>query len=55
MNDPRTRRRTARAIALRAEDARQMMIRRALLAVTGGLLAALGCAAIALRGAGVAS
>ncbi|MCS0496976.1 hypothetical protein [Ancylobacter mangrovi] len=54
MTDPRNRRRAARAIALRAEDARQMMIRRALLAVSGGLIAALGCAAIALKGAGIA-
>lgn len=54
MTDPRSRRRArATAIALRAEDARQALIRRALLAVTGGLLAATALAALALRGAGV--
>ncbi|WP_202911164.1 hypothetical protein [Ancylobacter sp. TS-1] len=54
MNDPRNRRRArATAIALRAEDARQALIRRALLAVTGGMIAAAALAALALKGAGI--
>ncbi|MBS9476456.1 hypothetical protein [Ancylobacter radicis] len=54
MNHPhRSRRARATAIALRAEDARQALIRRALLAVSGGLIAAAAVAALALRGAGI--
>ena len=44
-NDPRSRRR-ARAIALRLEDARQTMIRRAILAVSAGMVAAAGLGAM---------
>ncbi|MGA0562992.1 hypothetical protein ACO2RV_11120 [Ancylobacter sp. VNQ12] len=44
-NDPRSRRR-ARAIALQLEDARQTMIRRAILAVSAGLIAAAGLGAM---------
>lgn len=42
----------ARAIALRAEDARQAFLRRAFLAVTGGIIAAAGLA-VALHGVGM--
>ncbi|WAC26367.1 MULTISPECIES: hypothetical protein [unclassified Ancylobacter] len=53
MTDVRNRRRArATAIALQAEDARQALIRRALLAVTGGLIAAVAVAALAMRGIG---
>lgn len=45
--------RGARAIAIRAEDARAAMIRRAIFAVSGGLLAAAALAAV-LKSAGVA-
>ncbi len=41
----------ARAIAIRAEEARQALIRRAILAVAGGMIAAAGLAA-ALHGVG---
>ncbi|WP_428030100.1 hypothetical protein [Ancylobacter sp.] len=41
----------ARAIALRADEARQALIRRAFLAVAGGLVVAAGLAA-ALHGVG---
>ncbi|GLK71618.1 hypothetical protein KHC23_12580 [Ancylobacter dichloromethanicus] len=41
----------ARAIAIRAEEARQDLIRRAILAVAGGLVVAAGLAAV-LNGAG---
>lgn len=44
-NDPRSRRR-ARAIAMRLEDARQAMIRRAILAVSAGMVAAAGLGAM---------
>ncbi|MCK0208582.1 hypothetical protein MWN33_11120 [Starkeya koreensis] len=54
MTDPRNRRRArATAIALNAEDARQAMIRRALLAVTGGMIAATAVAALAMKAAGL--
>ncbi len=52
MTDVRNRRRArATAIAL-AEDARQALVRRALLAVSGGLIAAVAVAALAMRGMG---
>jgi len=41
-NDPRRRRAQARALAIRVEDARQAMIRRAILAVSAGMIAAAG-------------
>ncbi len=47
--------RGARAIAIRAEDAKAAMIRRAIFAVSGGLLAAAALAAAALKTAGIAS
>ena len=47
-------RRTARAIALRAEDARQALLNRALLAIAGGTLAAIAGVAVAARAAGIA-
>jgi len=40
-NDPR-RRAQARALAIRVEDARQAMIRRAILAVSAGMIVAAG-------------
>ena len=47
-------RRGARAIAIRADEARAAMIRRAIFAVSGGLLAAAALAAAALKTAGIA-
>ncbi len=46
--------RGARAIAVRAEDARAAMIRRAIFDLSGGLLAAAALAAAALKSAGIA-
>ncbi|WP_018391002.1 hypothetical protein [Ancylobacter sp. FA202] len=40
------RRSRARAIAIRAEDARQALIRRAILAVAGGMVLAAGLSAV---------
>jgi len=47
--------RGARAIAIRVEEARAAMIRRAIFAVSGGLLAAAAIAAAALKTGGIAS
>lgn len=46
------RRPRARAIAIRAEEARQALIRRAILAVAGGMVAAAGLAAVLNGGGG---
>lgn len=54
-NHPHARaKRGARAIAIRAGDARAAMIRRAIFALSGGLLAAAALAAAALKSAGIA-
>ena len=45
---------TARAIAVRAEDARHALLQRALLAIAGGMLAAIPAMVIAARAACIA-
>ncbi|TCK28253.1 hypothetical protein EV667_2255 [Ancylobacter aquaticus] len=47
-----SRRPRARAIAIRAEEARQALIRRAILAVVGGMVVAAGLIAVVNGGGG---